>query len=118
MTSNQIPQFDENFTVSFDRKSQLYKVQKDITNKPPLEHLAGFLPALEELSRVSEFGNTKYEPNSWQTVPSKKYYGALLRHSLKFLNNQKIDDESKLHHLAHAAWCCLAIITLEKDNEV
>lgn len=104
-----IPYYDENYTIN-------EPIQKDTKGKEPLELLAKFYPALSEVARVSEFGNTKYTPNSWVNVPSEMFYGAMLRHALKFCEGQKIDSESNLSHLAHVAWCALAILTLESKD--
>ena len=42
-----------------------------------------------------------------------RLYNASQRHQLAWLGGESIDPESKLMHMAHAAWGLLAIITFE-----
>lgn len=67
--------------------------------------------ALEEVARVYAFGATKYDDNNW--TKGYKYSlstAALVRHVSKFIQGQDIDEESGLHHLAHAVFHCLTLI--------
>lgn len=71
--------------------------------------------ALIELGRVYGYGAQKYDPTNYR----KGYKwslsaNALLRHFLAWLGGESIDPESGKHHLAHAAWHCLTLITFEK----
>jgi hypothetical protein len=74
---------------------------KDITNKPKI----GLLPyfALSQCAVVREYGDSKYFIDSWQDVDVYHLVDAALRHLLKYCSGAKFDDESGLHHLAHAA---------------
>lgn len=68
--------------------------------------------ALSEVGKVAGFGGIKYERYNF----SKGYkwslsYDALQRHLMAFWGGEDLDDESKLPHLAHAAWHCLALLT-------
>ena len=67
--------------------------------------------AVLELAKVSGFGRKKYARLNY----AKGYdwslsYDALQRHLLAFWNREELDEESKLHHLAHAAWHCLTLL--------
>lgn len=54
---------------------------------------------------VLTFGANKYEENSWQNIPNatNRYYAALLRHILAWRKGEKLDKESGLAHIKHAA---------------
>jgi hypothetical protein len=73
----------------------------------------GLLPplALEETVKVLTFGAQKYERDNWQKVPDSKrrYFDALQRHVWAWKQGEKIDNESGIHHLAHAM-CCLMFL--------
>lgn len=68
--------------------------------------------AMDEVARVYGYGANKYAPRNWE----KGYdwglsVAALERHVSKFKQLEDIDTESGLHHLAHAAFHCLALIS-------
>jgi hypothetical protein len=73
----------------------------------------GLLPplALEETVKVLTFGAQKYERDNWQKVPDAKrrYFDALQRHVWAWKRGEQIDQESGIHHLAHAM-CCLMFL--------
>lgn len=75
--------------------------------------------ALEAVGQVLTFGAQKYAAHSWQTVPEgeERYKSALLRHLLAVGKGEKIDPESNLHHLAHAACNALFILELEMRKQ-
>jgi hypothetical protein len=97
-------------------------------NKAPLSLIAKMLPALEELSILSEFGNNqKYAPESWlywdnaaeAEAFAKKRLDSFARHALLGMQDlYSKDTETKMHHLAAAAWNALAIVTLIKKYEL
>lgn len=64
-----------------------------------------------ELGNVLKHGAEKYAPNDWQTLPyaEDRYYAAALRHLLAYRKGEKVDKESGLSHLSHAA-CNLAFL--------
>ena len=41
-------------------------------------------------------------------------FGCILRHVWKWFRGEKFDDESGVHHLAHAAWNCLTLMSYER----
>jgi hypothetical protein len=62
------------------------------------------LELLSGIAKVREFGNIKYEKNSWKSVENgyRRYYAAAIRH-LAASQYEEMDTESKLPHL----WHCL-----------
>ena len=76
--------------------------------------LTGFANALEKVSEVGTFGASKYSPDGWKYVPGayERYQNALYRHLLEDGKGVKVDAESNLDHLAHAAWNILALLEL------
>jgi hypothetical protein len=76
-----------------------------------------FIPpdAMAEVARVYGYGATKYEDRNWE----KGYdwglsLDALHRHINAFERREGTDPESGLHHLAHAVFHCLALMTYQK----
>lgn len=70
---------------------------------------------LMELARVYGMGAQKYADDNWRRGYSWRLsYGALLRHVLQWAGGETHDQESGLHHLAHAAWHCATLITFER----
>ena len=74
--------------------------------KAPLHHLRFFKDAREEIAWVCEMGAEKYGKYNWMKggAPVSESIDSADRHIDKFLSGQDCDDESGLHHLAHAAW--------------
>lgn len=72
--------------------------------------LGGFARALLEVSKVGTFGANKYTDNGWKEVENgeERYTDAMHRHVLAEAAGVLTDDESGLHHAAHAAWNALA----------
>lgn len=61
--------------------------------------------AMMDIAAVFTFGAKKYFANSYrsgETVVWSRTYGSILRHLFAFWNGQDTDQESGLHHLAHA----------------
>jgi hypothetical protein len=79
----------------------------------------GFASALNRVAEVTTFGANKYTANGWVSVPSasERYTDAMYRHLLAGVN-EKLDTESGLEHLAHAAWNILAILELQLRKEL
>lgn len=88
--------------------------------KPDLDLLLeGFSKALEAVAVVSAFGADKYSRGGWLSVPNglRRYSSALLRHMFYYKQDELIDKDSGLTHLAHAAWNGLAILELTLRQE-
>ena len=79
----------------------------------------GLLPfvAIREVARVMTWACTRsepkpYPPNSWQDVETWRLIDALYRHLDAYLDlaQSDADGDSGMHHMAHAACCCLFIL--------
>ena len=77
--------------------------------------LGGFAPAIAAVGKVGTYGANKYSPDGWKSVNGAKgrYMDALMRHLFAHLGGEKVDKESGLTHLSHAAWNVLALLTFE-----
>ncbi len=76
-----------------------------------------FSRALLSVAAVSLMGFNKYGAwGGWRKVPDAKarYSDALLRHLAADAQGERLDPESGLPHLAHAAWNALAILELDQ----
>lgn len=90
-----------------DQYAEIEEVRKDgikFDNGKPRHSL---LPkgSISSIIAVLEFGAKKYEANNWQKVDNAKerYYDAAMRHIDSWWNGEKFDQETGIHHLAHAA---------------
>ncbi len=74
--------------------------------------------ALNEIARVYTYGTVKYDDdNWWKGLRWKRdVFGCVLRHVWKWFRGEINDDESGLHHLAHAAWNCMALMEYERNE--
>ena len=74
--------------------------------------------SLNEIARVYTYGTIKYDDdNWWKGLKWKKdVFGCILRHVWKWFRGEKFDDESGLHHMAHAAWNCMTIMEYERNK--
>lgn len=60
--------------------------------------------ALEEVAKVFTYGAQKYDPDNWRKgFPWRSVFGSGMRHMQSWLSGEDFDEESGLHHLAHAA---------------
>lgn len=89
--------------VEIGRKDDSGKLRYDLL--PPV--------ALEAVTRVLTYGAEKYAPDNWRHVnnPDSRYFAAAMRHMMAHKKGEKIDPESGLPHLAHAA--CSLMFLLE-----
>ena len=73
---------------------------------------------IDAVTAVRMFGLKKYhDPDNWRKVEPERYHQALLRHILAAWNDPyKVDPESGLLHLAHAA-CNIAFLLEMKKEE-
>jgi hypothetical protein len=71
--------------------------------------------ATECIVKVLEFGAKKYAPDNWRKCEdTMRYYDAALRHLLAWKSGEKVDPDSKMPHLWHAACNLLFLVELEK----
>lgn len=69
------------------------------------------MDAIRELVRVYTFGSVKYEDNNWRKgMKWTRVFASLMRHIDAFWAGEMYDEESGLHHLAHAAWNCITLM--------
>lgn len=73
---------------------------------------------IEGVMAVREYGTARYgDPDNWRKMEPERYHEALLRHILAAWNDPyKIDPESGLPHIAHAA-CNIAFLLEMKKEE-
>ena len=89
--------------------------QKDDERKPRTDlYPPG---SLLEIARVLGHGADKYCDNGYREVPdaTRRYTAAALRHVLAFMQGERVDPESGLHHLAHAACSLMFVIEMNGD---
>jgi hypothetical protein len=68
--------------------------------------------SLMELAKVAGYGSEKYTRlNYMKGYKWSLSYDALQRHLMAFWSGESIDPESGLHHLAHAAWHCMTLLS-------
>lgn len=66
---------------------------------------------LEELGRIYTFGEEKYaDYNFRKGYKWSLSFDAMQRHPWIWWSGQDVDDESGLHHLAHATWHGLTLL--------
>lgn len=71
--------------------------------------------ALEELAQVYTMGAHKYADRNWEKgLNYGRIFAAIMRHLWAFWRGETLDKESGIHHAAHAAWGCFALITYQK----
>lgn len=88
--------------------------------KPRVDLLIDGCPrSLESISQVLTFGSKKYADHNWQHVEGgeQRYKAALMRHVLASAKGEKVDSETGLSHLAHAACCVLFMLELELKKD-
>ena len=73
---------------------------------------------MEQIAKVYTYGTIKYDDdNWWKGLRWKRdVLGCIFRHVWKWVRGEKLDDESGLHHLAHAAWNCITLMEYEKNG--
>jgi hypothetical protein len=68
--------------------------------------------ALHELAMVYTKGAEKYEDRNWELGMSwSRCFAAAMRHMWSFWRGRTYDDETGCHHMAMAAWNCLALVS-------
>ena len=89
---------------------------KDKDEKPQMRLI---LPkAATALVRIREYGLKKYtDANNWKHVSKDDWLDALMRHLMKYLDGEKIDDESGMPHLWHAICNLSYLIELEETEK-
>jgi hypothetical protein len=69
------------------------------------------------LGNILTFGAEKYEADNWKKCDDiSRYKDALLRHIYSYLAGEKVDPESGMSHLGHAAFGLMCLNYFEKEN--
>lgn len=86
-------------------------------DKPNMSLLDGY--AIEQLTRVLDFGAQKYAAHNWRGgIKKSRLIAAALRHLFAYLRGEDTDPESGLSHVAHAMCCCMFLLGLEHHPEL
>ena len=74
--------------------------------------------ALLEVSKVLTIGAEKYDEENWRKLDNlqNRYTGAALRHLFAHMDNEILDPETNLSHLAHAICCLLFKLEIELET--
>lgn len=92
-------------------KQQQYG-RKDDGGKLP-HHLLPF-DAIDEISKVLQFGANKYAERNWEKGMNwSRVFGAMMRHMWAWWMGKGTDPETGYSHLAHAACCVLFLLAYE-----
>ena len=66
------------------------------------------------LGQVLTSGAAKYAERNWELgMKWGRVIGPLLRHTMKFICGERYDPETGNHHMAMAAWNCLALMSYD-----
>jgi hypothetical protein len=106
----------KNYERSIEEEKQMGKSTAGRFNEGKIRYdLIAPLP-LDELARVYTYGTVKYDDDNWWKGLKwkKEVFGCITRHIWKWMRGEKYDDESGLHHLAHAAWNCFTLMEYER----
>ena len=92
--------------------------QKHDSAKPRMDLIP---PKMEmEVARVLSFGAEKYSAENWRQVPDlrRRYISAAKRHINAVQQGEEHDEETGLHHAAHAVCCLMFLgeVELEKGE--
>jgi hypothetical protein len=67
--------------------------------------------AIEALLVIYEYGCEKYEAYNWvKGMDYTRIYDSAMRHLTAWFMREDFDKESRLLHIAHATWNCLALL--------
>jgi len=71
-----------------------------------------------EVAKVLTFGANKYDEENWRKLDNlqSRYTSGALRHIFAHIDNETLDPESGLSHLAHAICCLLFKLEIELEN--
>ena len=75
--------------------------------------------ALLEMVAVLTYGAKKYSPDNWKKLENarQRYFDAANRHMWEWFGGEERDQESGLHHLAHAMSSLMFLIQMDIDLE-
>ncbi len=89
--------------------------RKDDADKPRYDLIPPEMP--EAVARVLAFGARKYAPRNWEKgMKWGRPFAALMRHMWAWWRGEKLDPETGMSHLWHAACCITFLIAYEARN--
>ena len=104
----------------FIEVSDLMHSYKDTAGKPKLSIVPPQI--MFDIAEVREYGNKKYPDggkDNWKKVDIDDYKDALLRHTMKYIQDPKSkDEESGIEHYKHMACNIAFICEMERENEI
>lgn len=104
----------------FIEVSDIMLPYKDTAGKPKLSLVPPQI--IFDIAEVREYGNKKYPEggkDNWKKVSIDDYKDALLRHTMKYLQDpESKDEESGIEHYKHMACNMAFICEMEKENEI
>ena len=74
------------------------------------------LSTVEQMATVLTYGSVKYSRHNYDKVEPYRYLAALLRHITRWQQGEKLDEESGLHHLAHAMCNIMFLLWKERNK--
>lgn len=104
----------QKFANTFNKETGNIEVPKqegyrDDEGKPPIHLIPA--EAILMLAEVFKYGNRKYGERNWESgMDWSRIYSSAMRHLLSFWMGENDDPESKLQHMAHATWNCMALM--------
>lgn len=96
------------------------------SNKTGKKHDQGkpdysLIPSKAELEvvRVLTYGAEKYDRHNWRHVEdaADRYFAAARRHMSAVRRGELYDEETGVHHYAHAICCLLFLLEIEIEND-
>lgn len=72
--------------------------------------------SIDDLVRVITYGAEKYDRFNWKYVDKERYKAAALRHISSYMQGEVHDEETGIHHLAHAMANLTFIMELERNE--
>lgn len=77
------------------------------------------IKCLNSIVDVLEYGVKKYGLGNWKHVPdaNTRYFDAAIRHLFAWRDGEKLDPETNLPHLAHAACCVIFALWFDLSEE-
>jgi hypothetical protein len=73
--------------------------------------------SLIEIAKVMDFGKQKYSAHNWKNeIEWSRVLAAAYRHMGEFNEGRRVDSETGLSHLAHAATNLLFLLWYEKNR--
>lgn len=104
------------FAKKEEAKTKLKEFMKFDSDKPMMSLVEPQF--IVDLAKIVTFGAKKYEKDNWKLCEnSDRYKDALLRHIFAYLQGEKIDPESGLPHLSHAACNLMFLHYLDNQHQ-